>query len=460
MRKHLMSWIRVSVVGLSAVLWAGAMRAQTVTTLAGVAGSHGAGNGEGNLATFYKPNGIAVDSAGNVYVADTWNNMIRKITPGGSVSTLAGSGIAGSGNGQGTGASFSSPQGVAVDAAGNVYVADPGNRSIRKITASGYVTTLASGGNLLLEPTQLALDASGRTLYVTEDLQCDILTVSTSTGAVSRFAGIGSGSDFDGPALSASFFGPSGVAVGSSGQVYVADRWGNSIRGIYGGIVYTIAGSGSPGSANGFGKAASFHLPEQIAVDAAGNLYVTDWVNNMIRIIAPNSSVATFAGIGAVVGGHEDGPGFAATFNTPGGVAVDSAGNVYVADTGNNVIRKILPALTQTGTTLPLVGGRFVVTLNYATYPPNPLTGQGTGWRLTDNVGYFGTTDPTASDVTVKMINFCSLNNSWSVYIGGTTDINTTISIQDTQTGRYSQSFVNPLGTPFQLIRSQAFSCP
>jgi hypothetical protein len=120
----------------------------------------------------------------------------------------------------------------------------------------------------------------------------------------------------------------------------------------------------------------------------------------------------------------------------------------------------VASACMEDANSMCLVGGRFRVTLDYSGYGANPPMGHGTGRHLTDNVTYFGTVDPTSADVVVKMINFCSLNNSWSVYIGGTTDINTTISITDTATGQISQPFVNPLGQGFQLIRSQVFTCP
>lgn len=441
-----MKWILVFVVGLSGVLWTGAMRAQTVTTFAGVAGSHGAGNGPGNQATFYKPLGIALDPAGNLYVADAGNNLIRKITPDGTVSTLAGSGIPGSGIGQGTGASFNSPQGVVVDSAsGNVYVVDTGNRSIRKITSSGYVTTLASNG-FITDPTGLALDPSGATLYVADYSSNAILAVSTSTGAVSNVVAPGAGGIIH----------PVSVAVDKSGAVYFSEYGHSNIYHIVGGNVNLLAGIGIAGATNGPYATASFQEPYGMAFDSSGKLYVADFSNNLVRFLG-NGIASTFAGTGQL--GSDNGNGFAASFSNPAGIAVDAAGNVYVSEYTSHVIRKISPPLTQVGSPLSLVGGRFHVTLQYLGYASNAQWTLGNAWQINDSYGYFGTSDPTSPDVLVKMINFCGVNNSWSVYISGATDVGISINIVDTKTG-HSYQTGNTLGNPFNLVRAQAFSCP
>jgi streptogramin lyase len=252
--------------------------AGVVTTLAGLAGNAGSANGTGSAARFNYPLGVAVDTNGNVYVADWGNNSIRKVTPVGAnwvVTTLA--------------AGFNGPYGVAVDSAGNVYVADSGNNTIRKVTPAGVVTTLAAGFNF-----------------------------------------------------------PAGVAVDTNGNVYVSDYNNNTIRKVTPvGVVTTLAGlAGSLGSTDGTGSAARFANPVGVAVDSAGNLYVADFNNCTIREVTPvgtNWVVTTLAGVAFYIA-DIDGTGSAARFCGPFGIAVDSAGNLYVADTDNYTIRKGLPA--------------------------------------------------------------------------------------------------------------------
>lgn len=268
-----------------------------VSTYAGVPRVSGSANGADSAASFNKPFGVAIDGSGNLYVADAGNNKIRMISPMGIVSTFAGTGIAGAGNGPDT-ATFNSPLGVAVDVSGNVYVADYGNDLIRKISPAGVVSTLAGSG---------------------------------ATGAD------------NGAGALATFNLPESVAVDAAGNVFVADNGNDLIRKITpNGTVSTLAGNGTAGSANGTGTAASFNSPFGIAVDGAGNVYVADAGNNQIRKINPAGEVSTFAGSGAR--GATDGIGNASSFNTPSGVCVDAAGNVYVSDENNNLIRKITAA--------------------------------------------------------------------------------------------------------------------
>ena len=274
--------------------------AGVVRTLAG--GGSGVGinggsyaDGQGADARFNYPQGIAVDAQGMVYVADTFNNRIRKITPTGTVSTLAGSGEKGFADGPSSTAQFSAPFGVAVDAQGMVYVADYGNERIRKISPTGIVSTLAGSGTTghadgagseaqFHYPYDLAVDGEG-TLYVTDHFAQYIRKV-TATGVVSTLAGTGQEGFQDGPG--AQFNYPRGIDVDAQGTVYVADTFNNRIRNITPkGVVGTLAGTGEAGSIDGHSYEATFDSPEGIAVGARGEVYVTDWGTNRIRVITP-----------------------------------------------------------------------------------------------------------------------------------------------------------------------------
>ena len=338
--------------------------AGVVTTLAGLASSSGSADGTGSAARFYDPYGVATDRVGNVYVADTDNHTIRKVTPAGVVTTLAGLALnPGSADGTGSAAQFFYPDGVAVDSAGNVYVADLANDAIRKVTPAGVVTTLAGlagsqGGAdgtgsaaQFYDPSSVAVDPNGN-LYVA-DRGNDTIRKVTPVGTnwvVTTLAGLaGTFGSADGIGSAALFSYPSGVAVDTNGNVYVADQDNHTIRKVMpGGVVTTLAGlAGIQGSADGTGSAAQFSYPTGVAVDTNGNLYVTDNGNSTIRKVTPvgtNWVVTTLAGL-AGSGGSADGKGSAARFLLPSGVAVDSAGNVYVADTFDNTIRKGTPAL-------------------------------------------------------------------------------------------------------------------
>lgn len=273
-----------------------------MTTLAGLAGWSGSQDGIGSAARFSDPFGVAVDSGGNVHVADTINCTIRKVTSAGVVTTLAGRTLfdqfgnprpGGYREGIGNLARFSGPRGVAVDSSGNVFVAD--DHTIRKVTPAGMVTTLA--------------------------------------GLVGQRGSV------DGTGSNARFNEPWGVAVDTALNVYVTDAGNATIRRITSaGVVATLAGlAGSVGSADGTGSNARFSYPAGVVVDSAGNVYVADTCNNTIRKVTPTGMVTTLAG-GRY--GSRDGTSGSSRFNGPSGVAVDSAGTVYVADTFSYTIRE------------------------------------------------------------------------------------------------------------------------
>jgi sugar lactone lactonase YvrE len=325
-----------------------------VTTLAGSAGQPGSADGPGGAALFDTPLGVAVDSAGNIYVADTYNSTIRKMTSGGVVTTMAGSaGQTGSADGTGSAASFNFPRGVAVDGAGSVYVADSANNTVRKVTSDGVVTTLAgsagqsgsadgTGGAALFDnPTGVAV-GSADNIYVA-DLDNSTVRQVTGGGVVTTLAGsAGQTGNADGTGSAALFDFPSGVAVDSAGHVYVADTGNSTIRQVTsGGVVTTLAGTaGQTGSADGTGSAARFAYPYDVAVDSGGRLYVADFDNSTIRQVTSAGVVTTLAG-SAGQSGSSNVTGSAARFDYPSGVAVDRAGNVYVADTDNSTIRQV-----------------------------------------------------------------------------------------------------------------------
>jgi sugar lactone lactonase YvrE len=318
-----------------------------VTTLAGAPPQRGSSDGTGSAARFSRPAGLALDAEGNIYVADQWNSVIRKITGAGQVTTLAGrAGHPGSADGTASEAQFNNPAGVAVDSAGIVYVADYANSTIRKITPTGTVTTLAgrapqqgdadgtASDARFHYPSGLAVDRAGN-VYVADTFNGTIRKIS-AVGTVTTV------SDVKGDA--ARFYGPHGVAVDGADNVYVADTLGSTIRKITpSGIVVTLAGSANQvGSADGSASAAMFNEPYGVAVDGEGNVYVADSLNSSIRKITPSGMVMTLAGKAGQVGDN-DGTGNVARFSSPQGVAVDSGGNVYVADWEDNRISKGMP---------------------------------------------------------------------------------------------------------------------
>jgi sugar lactone lactonase YvrE len=315
-----------------------------ITTLAGQVGAGGYADGVGNQAQFRLPNSVVVDTAGNVYVADTANNTIRKITPDGVVSTLAGvSGSHGNADGAGSQARFWAPFGIAVDGAGNVYVADTANNTIRKITPNGVVSTLAGfagqpgskdgvGANARFRnPWSVAVDDAGNVFVA--DMSNDAIRKITPARVVSTLAGQpGKSGMLNGVGPAAQFNNPFAIAVDNADNVYVSDSANNAIRKIApGGVVSTLAGApGYVGSTDGNLNDARFWNPQGLAVDGRGNIYVADTGNNTVRKITPTGVVTTLD----------------AQFNSPGGVAVDRTGNIYVADTSNHAVRKIAsPAL-------------------------------------------------------------------------------------------------------------------
>ena len=320
----------------------------TVTTFAG-SGVDGNSDGAANVAQFQYPTGIAVSSSGMVYVADPNAHRIRSITPAGVVSTFAGSGVPGSGNGTGTAAQFAQPFALAIDSSNNLYVAERSGCRIRMITPAAVVSTLAGSNSSCGSangtgsaatfnwPWGLAVEPSGNNIYVA-DTDNGLIRRVTSAGVVSTFAGIAGSNFADGPVSTARFSFPGGVAAGSDGTVYIADSGNNRIRKISGGTVSTIAGSASSGTADGTGAAAQFDYPTGISLASNGDLYVVDNGSQRIRKVTQAGVVTTIAGGGT---GYADGAPASARFNDAYHVFVDSQNALYIADPGNDRIRKI-----------------------------------------------------------------------------------------------------------------------
>ncbi len=372
-----------------------------VTTSAGN-GNSGSANGQGAVSTFSSPTGVTVDGGGNVYIADSFNSLIRQVTPIKTVSTLAGNG-SGNNNGNGVLATFRNPLGVAIDLLGNIYVADAGNNLIRKIDRAGNVTTLAGSGSsgsannnnpasaTFNHPDGVAVDNTGN-IYVVESANNRIRKINPQ-GVVTTLAGSGASGWADGNGPGAIFNHPQGITVDNNGIIYIADSHNNRIRKITpGGTVTTIAGSGAVGSQNGIGTSSRFNNPVGIAVDRVGNVYVGDQLNNQIRKIDPNGVVSTLAGTGSP--GAVDGAGITASFDNPSGITIDGAGNLYVADTKNNEIRKVvttgfdinkpLPPGLIFDTTTGVITGTPTATWPLTTYTITAYNTQGSNTATVD----------------------------------------------------------------------------
>lgn len=330
--------------------------AGVVSTFAGRAGESGSADGAATAARFNRPYGITFDSAGNLHVADYGNNIIRRITPAGVVSTIAGSpGVAGSADGTGSSARFDGPQGIAVDAGGNVYVADRGNAIIRKISTAGVVSTIAglagfrgstnaTGTNARFSlPAGLAID-SAENLYVTDSGNATIRKI-TSAGVVTTLAGSPNlfGST-NGTGSAARFSNPQGVTLDRDGNLYVADSGNNNVRKITpAGVVTAFAGGTSTrGGIDGTGTGSRFYFPLGVSIDSGGNLYVADTNNHAVRKISSAGVVSTLAGpLGNTW--FNDGNAATARFYLPRGIVADSRGTVFVIDETNATIRRVSP---------------------------------------------------------------------------------------------------------------------
>jgi uncharacterized protein (TIGR03437 family) len=353
----------VLAVFLSAVAAAQPPLGYAVTTIAGTgtAGYSGDG-GEATEAQIHNPSALALDSSGNLYIADQFNSRIRKIT-GGAISTVAGNGTRGDfgDTGQATSAGISFPQGVGVDGAGNIYIADSANHKIRRVSTTGVITSIVGGtfpafagdggpanNAHINQPTGIAVDSAGN-FYFT-DLGNNRIRKVTANGTITTFAGngvygrLGDG----GPATSANLNAPSGLALDAAGNLYIADTENGMIRKVTpDGIITTVAGTGINGFSGDGGPAtrAMLNRPKGVAVDAAGLVYIADTFNSRIRVVSLNGTISTIAG-NSYIGDSGDGsPGTAVILRFPSALLAGSGGRLYVADTQNSRIRLLTPIL-------------------------------------------------------------------------------------------------------------------
>jgi gliding motility-associated-like protein len=327
----------------------GIVNGTQVSTFAGD-GSNGSAEGVGVSASFYVPQGITCDPLGNLYVIDNRNHKIRKVTPQGVVSTFAGIGTLGSADGNASQASFNNPTFICIDLTGNLYIADGGNFKIRKITADGWVSTIAGSGlrgfadgkgiNASFSVINgLTVDAFGN-IYVADTFNNQRIRRITLDGTVTTIAGDGTIGSVDESALKSTFNGTQGIKIDSEGTLYVADSQNNKIRKISAnGIVSTVAGNGTDGAVDGFGTIASFSSPFGLDFDKSGNILVADMNNNKIRKINSLGEVTTIAGSGKQ--GSEDGAGSTASFYGPADITVNSQGEIFLT-TRDNKIKKIV----------------------------------------------------------------------------------------------------------------------
>ena len=347
----------------------------TITSIAGTGERGFSGDGGPAVAAQLNfPAGVAADGSGNLYIADEWSNRIRRVDLSGTITTIAGTGRRGfSGDGgAAVAARLNYPNGVAVDGAGNLYIADSDNHRIRRIDVSGTITTIAGTGERgfngdgatassaqLSYPTGMAFDGAGNLVFA--DAGNNRIRRIDSSGTITTLGGTGEG-DFSGdagPAVAAQLNDPRGVAIDSAGNLVFADSLNNRIRRIDpSGTITTIAGTSQSGFSGDGGPAvaAELNFPEDVAIDGSGYLYIADTANHRIRRVDPSGTITTIAGTGEEGFSGDGAPAVSAQMLFPTGIEVDVAGNLYIADTGNHRIRRVNPSGTIT--TIAGIGGK------------------------------------------------------------------------------------------------------
>ncbi len=373
-----------------------------ISTVAGTGTGTDGYNGDGGQATaaeFYEPTGVAVDAAGNLFIADTGNSVIRKVSPAGIITTVAGTGTQGySGDGgPATAATLNLPWGVAVDGAGDLFIADSFNNVIREVSPAGIITTVAGNGKIgysgdgglarnatFFDPRGVAVDAVGD-LFIA-DTYNDVIRKVSPSGLITTVAGTGTQgySGDGGPATAATLDGPWGVAVDTTGNLFIADLGNRVIRKVSpAGVITTVAGTGTQGYSGDGGPAtaATLNAPWGVAVDTAGNFFIADRYNDVIREVSPAGIITTDAGTGTQGYSGDGGPAPAAKFHEPTGVAVDAAGDLFIADGWSDAVRRVTAGLLPmvavapttvamtASTTTPLYGQAVTFTASVSAAP-------------------------------------------------------------------------------------------
>jgi uncharacterized protein (TIGR03437 family) len=455
-----------------------------ITTVAGNGDFGFSGDGgPATSASLNQPQSIVVDASGSLFIADTYNNRIRKVSASGVMTTVAGSapgfpasGFSGDG-GPATLASLSLPSGIAEDAAGNLFIADTNNNRIRKVSASGIITTVAGNGNAgssgdgglatsawLSQPEGVAVDASGN-LFIADSGSSRIRKV--SAGIITTVATAGQ---------------PVAVAVDASGNLFIVDTFYGRIQEVStSGILTTVAGGGTSGLGDG-GPAISAELlfPYGVAVDASGNLFIADTGDMLIRKVSASGIITTAAGNGNNVFSGDGGPATSASLTRPGGVAVDASGNLFIADTLNNRIRKVLavapsPSVPSAGVTDgagfsarisaggigSIFGTNVALATTTASSLPLPTTLSGTTVILDGIPAPLFFVSPRQINFQVPWELLGSTNATLSVATAGGTSSTITVSLSSAAPGIFTISTANSVAQgAIQIANTMTFAAP